>query len=247
MNAYIRKGGIQTAMEEVWTQEYFIRSRNVWFPDFEEKIEDMDTRCQKRNFHGMLALLCYFRGEITREAFLRQFLAQKAPEKMLLREKTQYIQIKELCLAYQDKEISDAEFDEKVLISFRARPLDGVFSPPFELWSDVVCLISRLERKQKCLPIWFDFLGWTGYLKGNVTIQQYLEIAGDSGDYLCQLLDYGTDAVKEELNKTYSKEVAAALGLRKLCIDYKNELLCQSDFDNRFLHLAKEFCWDILE
>jgi hypothetical protein len=234
-------------MENVRVLEYFIRSCNVWFPDFEEKIECKEQHYQKRSFHAMLVLLRYFRSEITREAFLFQFFAQDPPEKLLSIDKTPYLQIKEFCAAYQNKEISAAEFDEKVLISFRARPLDGVFSPPFELWSDVVCLISRLERKQKCLPIWFDFLGWTGYLKGNVTIQQYLEIAGDSGDYLCQLLDYGTDAVKEELNKTYSKEVAAALHLRKLCIDYKDELLSQEAFDNRFLQLAKDFCWDILE
>ncbi|MBR2491450.1 MAG: hypothetical protein IKB65_08225 [Ruminiclostridium sp.] len=235
------------AMEDTRDQEYFIKSRNVWFPDFEKEMERKSLRYQKSSFPSMLALLCYFRSEITRNQFLSEFLTQKAPDKMLSTDKLPYLQIKEYCLSYQNKEISDAEFDEKILLSFCARPLDGVFSPPFASWNEVVHLISRVENKTNHLPFYFDGLGWVGYLKGNVTRYLYVKTVCDAGDHLCQLLQYGSDAVKEDLNDKYSMEVSVALRLRELCMKYKDGSLSSDEFDCQYLQLAKDFCSDILE
>jgi len=235
------------AMEDTLVQEYFIKSRNVWFPDFEKEMERKSLRYQKSSFPSMLALLCYFRSEITRNQFLSQFLTQKAPEKLLSIDRRPYLQIKEYCISYQNKEISSAEFDEKILLSFRARPSDDVFSPSFEAWNEVIHLISRLEEKTNRLPFYFDGLGWIGYLMGNVTRQLYVKTVCDTGDHLCQLLAYGTDAVKEDLNDKYSMEVSVALRLRELCMNYKNGSLSSDEFDCRFLQLAGDFCLDILE
>ena len=235
------------AMEDIGVQEYFIKSCNVWFPDFEKKIEDKGLHYRKISFYAMLTLLCYFRSEITRNQFLSQFLTQKAPEKLLSIDRRPYLQIKEYCISYQNKEISSVEFDEKILLSFRARPSDDVFSPSFEAWNEVIHLISRSEEKTNRLPFYFDGLGWSGYLMGNVTRQLYVKTVCDTGDHLCQLLAYGTDAVKEDLNDKYSMEVSVALRLRELCMNYKNGSLSSDEFDCRFLQLAGDFCSDILE
>ena len=82
---------------------------------------------------------------------------------------------------------------------------------------------------------------------GNVTRQLYVKTVCDTGDHLCQLLAYGTDAVKEDLNDKYSMEVSVALRLRELCMNYKNGSLSSDEFDCRFLQLAGDFCLDILE
>ena len=233
--------------EDTRDQVYFIKSRNVWFPDFEKEIERKRVRYQKSSFLSMLALLCYFRSDITRDQFLSQFLTQKVPDNMFSTDKVLYLQIKKCCLSYQSKDISNADFDEKILLSFRARPLDDVFSPPFEAWNEVVQLISRLENKTNRLPFYFDGLGWIGYLMGNVTRQLYVKTVCDAGDHLCQLLAYGTDTVKEDLHDKYSTEVSVALRLRELCMNYQHESLSSEEFDCRFLQLAGDFCLDTLK
>ena len=233
-------------MEDTQAQNYFIRSCNVWFPDFETVIENTEPRFWKQSFHALLALLCYFRSEITRKQFLSQFFACEVPKKIFPSDKVLYSQIRLLGSAYQNKEVSNAEFDEQLLLAFRRRPTEDIFSPAFESWDECKRLISKLEKKRK-LPLWFDFVGWLGYLKGNVSRQQYVEVVCSESDYLCQLLSLGTDFVKQELNEKYSMEVSVALHLRKLCIDYKHGLLLPDDFDVQFLLLAKEFCSDIVE
>ena len=232
-------------MDDTLVQDYFIRSRNVWFPDFETVIERREQRFRRQSFHAMLALIRYFRSEITRQQFLSQFLADEAPERCF--DETQYTHIRALCAAYQRKEISAAEFDEQILVSFRAKPVDDVFSPPFELWDEAVCLISRLRKKSERLPFYLDGFGWVGYLLGNVPRQFYVKAVGDAGSYLCQLREYGVDAIKEALKETYSMEVSVALDLRKLCIGYKTGAISNEDFDRQFLQLAREFCADIPE
>lgn len=113
--------------------------------------------------------------------------------------------------------------------------------------NEISDLISRLRKKSNRLPFYLDGFGWVGYLLGNVTRQEYVNIVGDTGDHLCRLLAYGTDELKKDLNEKYSMEVSVVLRLRKLCIDYKNGLLLQDDFDDQFLQLAREFCSDIPE
>ena len=232
-------------MEDTQTQSYFIRSCNVWYPDFETKIERREEAFQRESFHAMLALIRYFRSEITRQQFLSQFLADEAPEQSIY--ETKYSHIRSLCAAYQRKEISDAELDEQILVSFRAKPVDDVFSPPFALWDEVVCLISRLKKKMERLPIYFDGFCWVGYLLGNMPRQVFVEAVGDAASYLCRLQAYGFEYVKEALKETYSKEVSVALRLRKLCIDYKTGSISNDDFDHQVLELAREFCSDIPE
>jgi len=80
-----------------------------------------------------------------------------------------------------------------------------------------------------------------------VSRQQYVEIVCSESDYLCQLLDFGTDDAKKDLTETYRAETSVVLRLRELCINYKKTILTQEDFDNRFLLLAREFCLDIPE
>lgn len=235
------------AMKDTSVQECFMKSPNVWFPDFEKELERKSFRYQKSSFHPMLTLLRYFRSEITRDQFLSQFLTQKAPDKLLSADKIPYLQIRAHCLSYQYKEISNAEFDEKILLSFRARPLDDTFSPPFESWNEVIHLISRLEHKTNRLPFYFDGLGWTGYLKGNAARHLYVRTVCDTGDYLCQLLAYSTEDVKDNLNGKYSPEVSVALRLRELCTNYKDGLTTSDEFDCQYLQLAREFCSDIWE
>ncbi|MBQ9851368.1 MAG: hypothetical protein IJO37_00440 [Ruminiclostridium sp.] len=233
-------------MEDTQAQKYFIRSCNVWFPDFETVIENMERRFRKQSFHALLALLCYFRSEITRQQFLSQFFACEVPKKLLPSDKVLYSEIRLLGSAYQNKEVSNAEFDEQLLLAFRRRPTEDIFSPAFDSWDECKRLISKLEKKCK-LPLWFDFVGWIGYLKGNVSRQQYVEIVCSESDYLCQLLDFGTDDAKKDLTETYRAETSVVLRLRELCINYKKTILTQEDFDNRFLLLAREFCLDIPE
>ena len=232
------------AAEDTRVQDYFIRSCNVWFPDFEERMKDKEQRYQKRSFHAMLDLLCYFRSKLTRQQFISRFVSQEAPEKILPSEKALYSQARSLCSAFQTRKISDAEFDEQLLLAFRERPTEDVFAPPFESWDEIKRLIYKFEHKRK-LPVWLDLLGWLGFLKGNVSRQPYAEIVCGEGSHLCQLLEFGTDAVKEDLNGKYSMEVSVALRLRKLGIDYKFNSLSNEDFDAQFLLLAKEFCSDI--
>ena len=43
-------------MEDTQAQKYFIRSCNVWFPDFETVIENMERRFRKQSFHALLVL-----------------------------------------------------------------------------------------------------------------------------------------------------------------------------------------------
>jgi len=232
------------AMEDIRDQEYFIKSCNVWFPDFEEAIESKEQRYQKQSVHGMLALMHYFRAEITRQQFLSRFLVQEAPK--LSADKIRYSQIRELCTAYQCKKLSDIEFDEKILLSFRGRPSGDVFSPAVESWDQIKSLISKLERK-RTLPPWLECFGWLGYLKGNVQRKPYAEIVCGEGDYLCQLQEYGVEAVKEDLKNKYSMEVSAALDLRALCMNYRDGSISPDEFDCRFIQLAREFCSDVPE
>ena len=240
-------------------QDYFARSNKVWFPDFEETLEQREDLY--RRIYGkhpavvscFTSVLQYLRGELSRPQFAEQFLThfseQGEPPRMLSAHRKVYKSAYELCTAYQSRLISNAEFDEQLLLSFRDRPTGDVFSPAFESWDTFKSLISKLEKKSQCLPVYFDGISWNGYLKGNVESRRYAELylAGGTGDYLCQLLEYGADTVKESLKETYSMEVSVALRLRKLCMDYRDELLSHDDFEAQFLLLAEEFCSNIPE
>ena len=229
-------------MEEKMSENFFVRSRNVWFPDFEEKMDAAQRRCQRTSFHGMLILMRYFRTEMTRQQFLLQFPAQEIPEKCFPSDREKYLQMKALCAAYQNGEISGTELDERLLFCFRARPVEDVFAPAFESWDEIHDLLSRLQRKTDRLPVYFDGLGWSAYLKGLITGRQYAEahMAFDTGSYLQMLLEYGID--KENLKETYSAEISVCLRLRKLCSDYRYELISTGEFETQFLQLAGEFC-----
>ena len=69
----------------------------------------------------------------------------------------------------------------------------------------------------------------------------------DAADHLCLLLEYGTNAVKEDLKEKYSLEVSVALGLRELCMNYMDGLLSSDQFDCQFLQLTRDFCSDGLD
>ena len=226
---------------------YFKRSCRVWFPDFENVLERRKQHYQKQSSHPMLALVRYVRSDITRQQFLSLFSPHEMPENFFPTDNILYSRIRALCAAYQDRKLSDGEFDEQILIAFRSGPVDDVFSPPYESWDEILRLISRLETKVSRLPFYFDGLGWIGYLKGNAPRQQYVNLTCDSADYLCLLLEYGVDTIKAALRETYATEVSVALRLRTLCMDCRNGSLLPDDFDHRFLELAQEFCRDIPE
>lgn len=236
------------------SQDYFDKSQKIWFPDFEkvlqEEAEYYDEYSNSSNYSGLIAVLCFFRKEHTRAQFVAYFLEQDPPQKKLLtKHRKLYNRAHELCTAYQNQLISDAEFDKQLLLSFRNRPTDDVFAPAPESWEEITLLISRLEAKSKRLPVYFDGLAWSAYLKGIATNQQYVQVqlARDTGGYLAQLLAYGVDSIKKELKEIYSMEVSVCMRLRKLCIDYKEELISSDDFISQFLLLAREFCSDIVE
>lgn len=235
--------------EYIQLQEYFVRSSKIWFPDFVETIEEEHDRYSRysSDFSGLRALLSFFRGELTRVQFADCFLKYDAPHKMLSKQRRLYYRTQELCVAYQNRSISDVEFDEQLLLAFRNRPTEDVFSPAFESWGEITALISLLEKKSKQLPVHFDGLAWGTYLKGIVTSRQYAAayLAFDTGSHLTQVMSYGAD--KERLRKNYSMEISVCLRLNKLCFDYDNKLLSPDDFKLQFLQLAKEFCSDIKE
>lgn len=231
------------------SQDYFVKSQNIWFPDFEKVLQAETEYCDdysdSSNYSGIIAILSFLRKEVTREQFVTYFLEQDPPQKTLFsKHREQYNRVHELCSAYQNHSISDTEFDEQLLLSFRNRPTEDVFSPEPELWDEVTLLISRLETKAKRLPVYFDCLALGVYLKGALTKQQYVKLQSisDTGGYLAQLLEYGVDSVKQELKETYSMEVSVCLRLRKLFIDYKEGLISADEFDSRFLQLVREFC-----
>ena len=237
--------------ENIHSQDYFVKSPTIWFPDFSEVVENQGDYYGKSssNFSSFIAILRVFHKELTRAQFAAYFLEQDAPQKMLSKHRKLYNCAQELCTAYRNRLISDVEFDEQLLLSFRNRPTEDVFSPSFESWDDITRLISRLEKKQTRLPVFFDGLAWNSYLKGIVTRRTYVEahLDWDTGGYLAQLLAYGTDSVKDPLKEKYSTEVSVSMRLKNLCFDYKNDSLSPDDFESQFLQLAREFCSDIVE
>ena len=235
--------------KEIPSQDYFEKSQKIWFPDFTEMLEAEEGHYSKyaADFSSLIAVLRFFRKELSRAQFVTCFLELKTPQKMLHKPRDLYTRAHELCTAYQNQSICDTEFDEQLLLSFRNRPTEDVFTPAFELWDEINLLMSRLEEKSRRLPIHFDGTAWNSYLKGIVTRKQYAGcyLAFGTGDHLAQVLAYGVD--KENFAKEYSQEISVCLHLRKLCIDYKAALLSPDSFDSRFLELAKEFCVDISE
>lgn len=230
--------------EKELSVRYFERPHTVWFPDLEEEMERMERRYRKSDFHAMLALLSYFRREITGQQLLRQVFSEEAPKKLLPSDLKKYTRIKELCGSCRQEEISGPALDEQLLLCFRGRPTEDVFAPAYEAWEGIKGLISRLEQKMKALPVYFDGLGWGSYLKGTVTGREYAghNLSWDPGGYLAQILVYGTDA--EAIGEAYRREISVCVSLRKLCLDYKAELLSPEEFAAGFLALAEEFCWD---
>lgn len=235
--------------ESLQAQNYFARSNRIWFPDFEGVVQDEKRRYGKNvnNFSSLISVLRFFQQNLSRSQFVSQFLEQVAPQKMLSKDRQFYNRTRELCISYQNRTISNSEFDEQILLSFRNRPTEDVYTPTYESWTETTLLLSRLKRKEESLPHYFDGLGWNAYLKGIVTSRQYAErhLAWDTGGYLAQLLSYGVD--KANLKEKYSAEISVCIRLRKLCIDYKDALLSKNDFDEQFLGLAREFCSDISE
>lgn len=228
--------------------EYFVRSQKVWFPDFDEILQSEFELYSKyqNNYSSLIAVISYFRKELSRAQFVTHFSKQEMPQKMLIKHRRLYDCAQKLSIAYQNGSISAAEFDEQLLLAFRNRPTEDVFSPVYELWDEITFLISRLEKKSNHLPIYFDGLGWGGYLKGYITRRQYAETHSnfDAGGYLAQVLDYGVDAEKENLKNNYGTEISVCLRLRKLCSDYQAGSILPNEFDSQFLQLAMEFCWD---
>ena len=237
--------------ENLTVQDYFVKSKKVWFPDFSEMLETQGELYSKSKYDlsSLLTVLRYFRRELSKKQFATYFLEQKAPEKMLSKQRELYNCAHELCMAYQNQSISNTEFDERLLLAFRHRPTEDVFLPVFESWDEINSLISRLEKKGNRLPIYFDGLGWNGYLKGIVTSRQYVEwhLNWGTGDHLCQLLACGTDEMKKDLNETYSMEVSVVLRLRELCMEYRDQLVSPDSFEAQFLELAREFSSNIPE
>ena len=195
----------------------------------------------------MLVLLAYFRKEISRQQFLNRFLEQEVPQKILPSDRRKFLQVEALCKSSLNQRISDEAFDEQLLLCFRDRPCSDVFSPAFEQWNEMKCLISKLEQKEKCLPVHFDGIAWNGYLTGKITRREYvtLHLSWGTEEHLAHILAYGTD--KESFAQKYAVEASVCMRLQKLCTAYRDALISSKDFDNCFLELAKEFCADILK
>ena len=231
------------------SRDLFEQSKQIWFPDLAETLNEEKRLYSKygADFSSLTAVLRFFCRELTRSQFTAYFLEQKPPQKMLSRHRKLYQCAQKLCISYQERAISDAEFDDQLLLAFRNRPTEDVFSPAFETWSEIAYLITLLEKKSQSLPVYFDGLSWGAYLKGIVTGRQYAEayLTVDTGGYLAQLLSYGADSVKASLSEQYSTEVSVCIRLRTLCIDYKHGSLSPVEFGSRFLQLAREFCSDI--
>ena len=229
-------------------QCFFSGSPNVWFPDFMETVEAAQKRCERypTPFVSMNALLDYLRKEISRNQLIEQFLAQEAPRKILQSDRRVYLQVKALCEEYRNQKMCAAEFDERLLLSFRARPVDDTFSPDFKQWEKMNELILRLREKEKKLPVHFDGIGWMAYLTGRLTrsayVQQYLEWG--VGEHLSQYLTYGVGA--EEFAKKYALEIDVCMRLRTLCLEYRDGKEKAEEFDRQMLHLAQEFCEKIM-
>ena len=232
----------------IQTQNYFEKSCNVWFPYFEEMIAQMEQRYQKYPvpFTAMLAMISYFRTQISRQQFLAQFFAQEAPQKLLPSDRGKYVQVKKICTAYQNNDICNTDLDEQLLLCFRSRPTDNVFSPAFEEWNDICNLMSRLTKKMKTLPVHFDGTSWNVYLCGKLKRNEYVDVLL-AWKLTEQLLHpaYVTDT--DAFVKKYATEISVCMNLHKLCTEYKNGLFSTDYFDTRFLELAKAFCSDIPE
>lgn len=197
-------------------------------------------------FDAMLVLLCYFRSEINRQQFLSRFMICGVPQKLLPSDRRMHLQIKEICVAYQCAQISDTDFDEQLMRSFRNRPQDRVFSPPYAEWDENLRLMSRLAKKMNALPLHFDGAAWNGYLSGRVKRTEYANavLAWRLAEQLENPL-YIAD--KTEFKKDYAAEISVCMRLHMLCEAYKKEQFSDDSFDLQFLQLAKEFCSDISE
>lgn len=219
---------------------YFTKSQRIWFPDFEEMIEKYDKDGDTSS--ALRAIVGYFRKELSAAEFAAYFLGQDAPGKMLHTHRKLYKRALELCMQYRNQSICQEEFDEQLLLAFRGRPTEDVFSPAFPLCGEICQLLPRILEKSRCLPLHFDGTAWNAYLKGIVTRSEYVKgyLSFGTGEHLAQLVANGVD--KENFAKQYSKEISVCLSLRKLCIDYRAGLLSPDSFDTQFLALAKEFC-----
>ncbi len=229
-------------------QCFFSGSPNVWFPDFMEMVEAAQKHCARypTPFVSMNALLAYLRKEISRNQFVEQFLAQEVPRKILLSDRRVYLQVKALCDEYRSQNICAAEFDERLLLSFRARPVDDAFSPDFKQWKKITELILRLRQKEKKLPVHFDGIGWMAYLTGRLMRREYVEqhLTWSTGEHLSQYLTYGVGA--EEFAEKYASEITVCMKLRTLCMEYKDGKETAEEFDRQMLNLAQEFCKEII-
>lgn len=235
--------------EGMLSQDYFAASQRIWFPDFEEMIVQQKTHYEKLgpDFSCFLILLRYFRKALSRAQFAKDFLAQEAPRKMLRKQRELYQRVCTLCRAYEAQSIFDTELDAQLLLAFRDRPAEDVFTPDFSLWDEVTHLMSLLDTKSKRLPHHFDGMAWNRYLSGSLTRKEYTEryLAFGTVDHLAQIAAYGID--KDRFAEEYATEISVCQQLHKLCQDYRDCVIFPASFDLRFLELAREFCGDLME
>jgi len=219
---------------------FFIRSRSIWFPDFEQALVSLEQRCavMPPPTDALRCILAYFRGEISRGAFIARFPALPCPPKMLRRERALY----ECAAAFCADGESAEGFDDRLLLCLRSRPGEDVFSPSFEAWEELCALICRIQTKQTRLPQPLSGVGWCAYLNGNVTRAEFSRgyfvkgIPKPTEDSLFP----GFDTAAPDAQ--YSAEFAACWELAKLCREYREGSLSPEAFDLRYLELAHRFC-----
>ena len=229
------------------TPRYFEKPSTIWFPDFEEVMEEKEGSFQKYSFFSGIALIRYFRGELTREQFISEFLAQEMPQKILSREKELYKQIQEWFYAVQQQIMCPADFDAQIFLAFRNRPAEDVFVPALDKQEEICKLMSRLKQKDNRLPLSLFRIPWNPYLSGRFTRKECTELFLASGtyEYLARRVAYGID--KEDLAAKYRTEIAVCLRLWQLCLAQRDNSVSKDSFDTQFVALATEFCADIPE
>jgi len=235
--------------EGILAQDGFTARQRIWFPDFEEMLVQQEAHFEKlgADFSCFLLLLRYFRGAMSRAQFVKEYLAQEAPQKMLRKHRELYQRVFTLCIAYEAQSICDTELDDQLLLAFRDRPEEDVFTPDFSLWDDVAHLMSVLEAKSRRLPHHFDGTAWNSYLRGSLTRREYTErfLSFGTVDHLAKIAAYGLD--KDRFAEEFSPEISVCLQLHKLCQDYRDSVVSPASFDLQFLELARAFCEELLE
>lgn len=227
------------------TGDCFIRSRSIWFPDFADELREQEQHYRRLNgdFSVFLILLCYLRGEMPRGQFVTQFSETEAPQNMLRRQRALYTRLQTLCAAYQNHGIGDAAFDEQLLLAFRGRPTEDVFSPTDSKQNEIIRLMARLDEKAKQLPPPFDGTAWNSFFSGRLTRRQYADACLSFGvaDRLTQA------ACEDAFAQAYRTEISVCQQLQALCTAYRDGQVTPDSFDIRFTALANAFCADAPE